>query len=58
MKMGTNFRDLWNNPDFISPELRVSIDSEVETVEKAIEAEKQEDSAESREARSVGSKQV
>lgn len=33
---GTNFRDLWNNPNFISPEMKSKIDRDVELTEKSI----------------------
>ena len=39
-KMATNFRDLWNDPDFLSPEHKAKINLEVEIVEKLIEIRK------------------
>ncbi len=39
--MGTNFRDLWNDPEFISPERRAKIDLDVEIIERMIEIRKQ-----------------
>lgn len=36
--MGTNFNDLWNNPDFISEDDKVKIDFEVALIGKLIEA--------------------
>lgn len=39
--MGTNFRDLWNDPNFISPERRAKIDLDVEIIERMIEIRKQ-----------------
>lgn len=39
--MGNSFRDLWNDPSFISPERKATIDFNVELIEKIIEIRKQ-----------------
>lgn len=40
--MGTNFRDLWNDPNFISPEQKAKIDLDVALIEKLIEIRKEQ----------------
>ena len=41
-EMGTNFRDLWNDPNFISPEQKAKIDLDVALIEKLIEIRKEQ----------------
>lgn len=47
--MGTNFNELWNNPEFISPSEKAKIDFEVALIGKLIEA---------REAKGLSQKQL
>ena len=39
--MGSSFRDLWNDPDFMTDEERAEISLEVELIGKLIEAREQ-----------------
>ena len=41
--MGSNFNDLWNNPDFINEDEKEKINFEVALIGKLIEAEKTKD---------------
>jgi DNA-binding XRE family transcriptional regulator len=36
--MGTSFNDLWNDPNYLTPERKAEIDLEVELIGKLIEA--------------------
>lgn len=55
--MATNFRDLWNDPNFLSPEHKAKIDLEAEIVEKLIEIRKQHELSQRELAERCGVKQ-
>jgi transcriptional regulator with XRE-family HTH domain len=55
--MGSDFNDLWNDPDFISDDLKAEIDLEVALIGKLIEAREEKGITQEKLAEMSGLKQ-
>lgn len=54
---GTNFKDLWNDPSFISEDQKLRIDLQVELIKKIIEAREKNGLSQEQLAKRCGIKQ-